>query len=48
VLDEDGYGHYVGRNKDMIVKVGDKIFPVELEEFFMKHPDVVEAAVSSV
>jgi fatty-acyl-CoA synthase len=46
VLDEDGYGHYVGRNKDMIVKVGDNIFPVELEQFFLNHPDVLEAVVS--
>jgi long-subunit acyl-CoA synthetase (AMP-forming) len=46
VLDEDGYGRYMGRNKDMIVKVGDKIFPVELEQFFVNHPDVLEAAVS--
>jgi acyl-coenzyme A synthetase/AMP-(fatty) acid ligase len=45
VLDEDGYGRCVGRNKDMIVKVGDKIFPVELEEFFLNHPDVLEAVV---
>jgi fatty-acyl-CoA synthase len=45
VLEEDGYGRFVGRVKDMIVKFADKIFPVELEEFFLKHPDVLEAVV---
>lgn len=48
VVDEDGYGHYMGRNKDMIIKYADKIFPVELEEFFLNHPDVLEAVVFGV
>ena len=46
VLKEDGYGQFLSRIKDVIVKVGDKIFPVELEEFFLNHPDVLEAVVS--
>jgi hypothetical protein len=29
----------------MIIKFADKVFPVELEEFFLKHPDVLEAVV---
>jgi hypothetical protein len=45
VLDEGGYGRYLGRNKDVIIKYADKIFPVELEEFFLNHPDVLEAVV---
>lgn len=45
MLDEDGYGRFLGRLKDMIVTVADKIFPIELEEFFLKHPDVLEAVV---
>jgi acyl-CoA synthetase (AMP-forming)/AMP-acid ligase II len=31
--------------KDMIVRNGDKIFPTEVEEFFMEHPDILEAQV---
>jgi len=46
MLEEDGYGRFVGRVKDVIIKVVENIFPVELEEFFMSHPDVLEAVVS--
>jgi acyl-CoA synthetase (AMP-forming)/AMP-acid ligase II len=45
VLQEDGYGRIVGRLKDMIIRIGDKIFPVEIEEFFTGHPDILEAQV---
>jgi fatty-acyl-CoA synthase len=48
VLLEEGYGKFVGRVKDMIIKVNENIFPVELEEFFMSHPGVLEAVVSQV
>jgi acyl-CoA synthetase (AMP-forming)/AMP-acid ligase II len=47
VLQEDGYGRIVGRLKDVIIRIGDKIFPVEIEEFFVGHPDVLEAQVKS-
>jgi acyl-CoA synthetase (AMP-forming)/AMP-acid ligase II len=29
----------------MIIRIGDKIFPTEVEEFFMEHPDILEAQV---
>jgi acyl-CoA synthetase (AMP-forming)/AMP-acid ligase II len=45
VLQEDGYGQIVGRLKDIIIRIGDKIFPKEIEDFFMELPDVVEAQV---
>lgn len=44
-MDEDGYGRFMGRFKDVIVKFADKIYPVELEEFFLKHPDILEVVV---
>jgi len=47
VLQEDGYGRIVGRVKDMIIRIGDKIFPAEIEEFFTGHPDILEAQVSA-
>jgi fatty-acyl-CoA synthase len=47
VLQEDGYGRVVGRLKDVIIRIGDKIFPSEIEEFFEAHPDIVEAQVHS-
>ena len=45
MLQEDGYGRIVGRLKDVIIRIGDKIFPKEIEDFFMEHPYVVEAQV---
>jgi fatty-acyl-CoA synthase len=47
VLQEDGYGRIVGRVKDVIIRIGDKIFPSEIEELFEAHPDIVEAQVQS-
>jgi acyl-CoA synthetase (AMP-forming)/AMP-acid ligase II len=45
VLEEGGYGRFVGRIKEVIIKVCNNIFPVFLEEFFLKHPDIMEAVV---
>ena len=45
MLQEDGYGRIVGRLKDIIIRVGDKIFPKEIEDLFMEHPHVVEVQV---
>lgn len=48
VLQEDGYARIVGRLKDVIIRIGDKIFPSEIEEFFETHPDVIEAEAFGV
>ena len=45
MLQEDGYGRIVGRIKDCIIRIGDKIFAGELEDFFTKHPNIIEAQV---
>lgn len=42
VMDEDGYVNIVGRIKDMIVRGGENVYPVELEDFLMAH-DAIEA-----
>jgi acyl-CoA synthetase (AMP-forming)/AMP-acid ligase II len=34
--------------KEMIIRIGDKIFPKEIEDFFMEHPDILEAQVKSI
>ena len=44
-FDEDGYVYLAGRKKDMIVRGGENIFPIEVESVLMEHPDVVEVAV---
>ncbi|XP_023720130.1 medium-chain acyl-CoA ligase ACSF2, mitochondrial isoform X2 [Cryptotermes secundus] len=48
VLQEDGYGRIVGRLKDMIIRISDNTFPVEIEEFFAGHPDILEAQAFGV
>ncbi|GFG36327.1 hypothetical protein Cfor_05946 [Coptotermes formosanus] len=48
VLQEDGYGRIVGRIKDVIIRIGDKIFPTEIEDFFTGHPDILEAQAFGV
>ncbi|XP_069678063.1 medium-chain acyl-CoA ligase ACSF2, mitochondrial-like isoform X2 [Periplaneta americana] len=48
VLQEDGYGRILGRLKDVIIRIGDKIFPAEMEEFFTLHPDILEAQVFGI
>lgn len=47
-MDEDGYMYLSGRKKDMIIRGGENIYPVEIEAFLHKHPEVEEAAVIGV
>ncbi|EKT4472179.1 AMP-binding protein [Pseudomonas putida] len=48
VMDEQGYVRIVGRNKDMIIRGGENIYPRELEEFFYTHPAVADAQVIGI
>lgn len=43
--DEDGYLYIEGRDDDMILSKGIKVFPTPVEERLNAHPDVVEAGV---
>lgn len=45
ILYENGYGKVIGRKKDVIIRGGENIFPTEIEEFFEKHPAILEAQV---
>lgn len=40
VLNESGYLNIVGRIKDMINRGGENVFPKEIEEFLLSHPEV--------
>ena len=42
---EDRYYRVVGRLKDIIVRSGMKISPLEIEEIIQEHPSVVEVAI---
>ncbi|HRK34402.1 MAG TPA: long-chain fatty acid--CoA ligase [Candidatus Hydrogenedentes bacterium] len=46
--DEDGYYFIVDRVKDMIIRGGFNVYPREVEEVLMTHPDVSLAAVIGI
>jgi fatty-acyl-CoA synthase len=48
VMDEDGYVRITGRIKDMVIRGGENIYPREIEEFLLTHPDVQDAQVIGV
>ncbi|MFI0189562.1 long-chain fatty acid--CoA ligase [Streptomyces sp. NPDC017082] len=47
-VDEDGYVYIVDRIKDMIISGGENVYPAEIEELLLSHPDIVECAVIGV
>ncbi len=44
-LDEEGYLYLVGRKNDVIISGGVNIYPAEIENTLMSHPDVLDVAV---
>jgi long-chain acyl-CoA synthetase len=46
--DEDGFYYIVDRSKDMIIRGGFNVYPREVEEVLIQHPDVSLAAVVGV
>ena len=47
-LDADGFLTLSGREKELIIRGGAKISPVEIDLFLMQHADVIEAATIGV
>ncbi|TFW41262.1 AMP-binding protein [Pseudomonas fluorescens] len=47
-MDEQGYVCIAGRNKDMIIRGGENVYPRELEEFFFTHPAVADVQVIGI
>jgi acyl-CoA synthetase (AMP-forming)/AMP-acid ligase II len=47
-LDEHGYLHLIGREKDMYFRAAFNVYPGEVEEVLQRHPKVAQAAVLGV
>jgi long-chain acyl-CoA synthetase len=47
-LDEEGFLYIVDRIKDIIIRGGENISCIEVEEALYAHPDIIEAAVFSL
>jgi long-chain acyl-CoA synthetase len=47
-MDEDGYFYITARKKDIIIRGGENVSPVEIEEILLKHPAVAEAGVVGI
>ena len=47
-MNEQGYLNIVGRLKDMVICGGENLFPVEIEDFLIRHPKVAQVQVVGV
>jgi long-chain acyl-CoA synthetase len=47
-LDDEGYLYITDRAKDMIIRGGENIYCVEIEQRLVEHPDIADAAVIGV
>ena len=48
VMDEDGYAQIVGRMKDMVIRGGENVYPLEVEQLLYAHPKVEDVQVVGV
>ena len=48
MVDEDGHLTVVGRLKDLIIRGGVNISPVEIDNVLSRHPDITDAAACSI
>ena len=48
VMFDDGYVNIVGRIKDLVIRGGENVYPREVEEFLLGHPDIREVQVIGV
>ena len=48
IIDDEGYLEIVGRVKDMIIRGGENIYPKEIENFLLSHPNVLDAQIIAV
>lgn len=48
VIGDDGYMKIVDRKKDMIIVSGFNVYPNEVEDIIVSHPDIIEAAAIGI
>ena len=48
ILDAKGYCRIVGRIKDMLIRGGENVYPAEIEDFLLSHPDIAVVQVFGV
>lgn len=48
MVDEDGYYRVTGRIKDMIIRGGENVYPLEIENFLLGMPGVLDAQVIGI
>lgn len=47
-MDPEGFVYLEDRKKDMIISGGENVYPTEVENVLVRHPDVLEAAVVGI
>ncbi|WP_201556780.1 AMP-binding protein [Psychrobacter sp. 72-O-c] len=47
-MDEDGYINVVGRRKDMVIRGGENIYPVEVENYLYRHPKIRDVQIVGI
>jgi acyl-coenzyme A synthetase/AMP-(fatty) acid ligase len=47
-LDADGFLHVTGREKDLIIRGGINISPLEIDSILLQHPEIIEVATVGV
>jgi fatty-acyl-CoA synthase len=47
-MDEEGYIYYRTRGKELIIVGGINVYPVEVENFLLEHPNIVQAQVFGI
>ena len=47
-MDEDGYVYYRSRQKEMVIVGGLNVYPVEVENLLLEHPNIGDAQVFGI
>lgn len=47
-MDKEGYISIVGRSKDMVIRGGENIFPIEVENYLYRHPKISDVQIVGV